>query len=194
MRYIQFGIALSISIMISLLEIINRYKRTKREAIINFWAIFYFIANGIMAMVVFWCIDQFEWKIRGLSDEIFNGWLPAIVAGTSWKILVKMKFAESEIKIPIIAKVFDEFFEDEIKQLHFVKLFNLKRKLNEKYRNGIDELSRIIEQLMFEQFNRDKDKEYIDELVSNEDIHQITDFIIRNLVSSWVRKNLLKNG
>jgi len=137
------------------------------------------------------CIDRYGWQLGGLSDKTGNGWISAIVAGTSWRILIKTKFAESETKIPIITKAFTEFFENEIEQSCFVKLFNLKRKVRIEYQNRIEELLQITEQLIAEQRIRDEDGEYIEEVDRDGDIHQIADTIIRNLGSSWVRKNLL---
>lgn len=188
MDYTKAIFAFVISSIISLCEIMNKYRRTKREAL-NGWAIVYFVFNGATALVVFLCIDYFEWKLGGLSDKTANGWVSVIVAGTSWQMLIKMKFAKSETKIPIVTSTFTELFEDGIKQSHLGNLVDLKRKISENYQARIEELLQKIEPLI-----QDKDKKYIDELVKDEDIYPITDFIIENLGSSWVRKNLLRNG
>jgi hypothetical protein len=75
------------AIAVTVVEIVSKYERAPRLALMNSWSITFILLNGLISAAVFYFVQNIPQLSFGISNPLFKG----LIVGTEWQMLLRSK-------------------------------------------------------------------------------------------------------
>ncbi len=194
-------VAFLTGMVVTLVEILSKYKRAPQYAILNYWAISFLSLNGLMSILAFYLFKD----VGELSFSTSNIYVKALIIGIEWQVLLRTKIlsiaasnGNKEVQVGFellynqLTKIFDEQIEQHEEMCLYKKIINPLKNQGIKVEYVRQKAIEYIEGRQARQKIQEKEKQgYIDLIKKDNSIEPIM-FRIYEMSSVKVLKSIFR--